>query len=520
MDRLEFLKNKYSDVPSDIFDIAISQDPTNEKKYLDWILRLYKKLEIKHNDLTCVNVLLSQFERIKKILSPEFRDINKFSSLAQLYSLVVRAMAEEKTSIEQFLSNGAKKIYSDEKWLIVSPLTYEAALKYGQSTKWCTSSKDSSSHFYSYMASGRLFILINKTVSENDKNGKLQFHFANSEYRNALNNGIDIIDFFLSNLNLLTVFDNEKILKNTGLEILNAKNPTERMQLESASRFGIQSIIKFVKNPCKKLIEQAINENVNNVKYFDVNKDAVQNILLEVCEAKRIICKLFDIIIENNATPNIDVAATVLEDHPEHIKKIQSPTEEMICLAVIQNPSIIKLFPNISHKCKLDNAINNSNVLEHIDANEFNDKEVMQIIKSNAFENDDLIFINLSKKLQIKLIKKDPYIINYIKKPSNEAKKLAKKLFVKLNEKEKKTIEQKNAESNGGYNEIYGHYKRHNNRYDDGVWWDKYPYEVVVERRYDHNGDIFDVVINKSTGEYIRKYVPNIVDKWLKYNKL
>ena len=60
------------------------------------------------------------------------------------------------------IKNEAKKIYEDDKWLVVNPLTHKAACLYGANTQWCTSSKNNDSYFKDYTINDqKLYILIN-----------------------------------------------------------------------------------------------------------------------------------------------------------------------------------------------------------------------------------------------------------------------------------------------------------------------------------------------------------------------
>jgi hypothetical protein len=53
-------------------------------------------------------------------------------------------------------------IMDTDEWLCVRPLTHEASLKYGASTKWCTASEKNPDAFYEYSRSGSLIYLFNK----------------------------------------------------------------------------------------------------------------------------------------------------------------------------------------------------------------------------------------------------------------------------------------------------------------------------------------------------------------------
>ena len=54
------------------------------------------------------------------------------------------------------------KIYEDDNWLVVIPLTHNASCKYGAHSKWCVSVKGNETHYNRYMRNGILFYVINK----------------------------------------------------------------------------------------------------------------------------------------------------------------------------------------------------------------------------------------------------------------------------------------------------------------------------------------------------------------------
>lgn len=55
-----------------------------------------------------------------------------------------------------------KEILRTKKWLILKPLTLKSSLKYGNNTKWCTSSKENPLTFYNYSKEGILIYIIEK----------------------------------------------------------------------------------------------------------------------------------------------------------------------------------------------------------------------------------------------------------------------------------------------------------------------------------------------------------------------
>lgn len=183
----DIYKKYYSSISSEDFDKIVQADPTwnSEKpkkigKYTKWLFRLYTSNKLKIEDLYKAREYLDYFNRYKQRL--ELKDIGQYSSLQSLY-LAIRPFMENsrqptshKDEIRQ-IKEGAKKVYEDDKWLIVVPHTEEASCYYGKGTQWCTAANKSYNLFDDYNEEGPLYININKT-----NNKKYQFHFETESF--------------------------------------------------------------------------------------------------------------------------------------------------------------------------------------------------------------------------------------------------------------------------------------------------------------------------------------------------
>jgi hypothetical protein len=86
-------------------------------------------------------------------------DLTRFSSFEDI--MTATGMAEMRAN-EKDLEKQIKVIYSDDEWVVLRPLTYHSSLKYGSSTKWCTSSENNPDYFLRYVKRGILLYMINK----------------------------------------------------------------------------------------------------------------------------------------------------------------------------------------------------------------------------------------------------------------------------------------------------------------------------------------------------------------------
>jgi hypothetical protein len=88
----------------------------------------------------------------------ENNDITTYSSWDEIEQAV--SLAEIKL-IDKETSKQIKKIYEDDEWLSLRPLSLEASMKYGANTKWCTTT-ESGQYYARYSARGILIYNINK----------------------------------------------------------------------------------------------------------------------------------------------------------------------------------------------------------------------------------------------------------------------------------------------------------------------------------------------------------------------
>ena len=190
----------YHDINPDEFEKIYTSDPTYSQqkpnkfgKYTKWLLNIYRKGVLKSEDLYKANEYLKYFNKyINKI---EQKDINKYNSLQNLFTAVEpfitaeqnnQTVATSKSDEARIAKKDTKKIYEDDNWLILIPLTKEAACYYGKNTQWCTAATSSNNMFDSYSTEGPLYINIDKR-----NNRKYQFHFETDQFMDERDDEID-----------------------------------------------------------------------------------------------------------------------------------------------------------------------------------------------------------------------------------------------------------------------------------------------------------------------------------------
>lgn len=190
----------YTDIPSDEFMKIVNADPTYNQdkrdkmgKYGKWLLGLYRKNKLKIEDLYKATEYLTYFNKyINKI---EQKDIMRYQDLPSLYDAVStfidahnsgNNIATSKSDEVRMAKQHVKKVYEDNNWLILIPLTKEAAIYYGKHTQWCTAAEKGNNMFGYYTSQGPLYINIDKRT-----NRKYQFHFQSDQFMDERDNQID-----------------------------------------------------------------------------------------------------------------------------------------------------------------------------------------------------------------------------------------------------------------------------------------------------------------------------------------
>jgi hypothetical protein len=86
-------------------------------------------------------------------------DLSTYKSFDDIMSQL--NLAEMKVDEKQ-LEGEIVKVFEDDEWLLLRPLTYSASKKYGSNTKWCTTQETNSEYFIKYSSKGVLIYCINK----------------------------------------------------------------------------------------------------------------------------------------------------------------------------------------------------------------------------------------------------------------------------------------------------------------------------------------------------------------------
>ena len=170
MSRLDRLKEQHPDLNISLIDIISFLDPTDSYKYTEFLIKNFKNdsdyySSNKDEFMGYMGVFLfgsgeietlNEFERHSKANRIKNKDISQYNNFLELNEVVVLAEEIEK---RKKLEKEILKIYEDDTWLILTPLSFEASQVYGANTKWCVTQER---YWNQYLTTHRLIYVLNK----------------------------------------------------------------------------------------------------------------------------------------------------------------------------------------------------------------------------------------------------------------------------------------------------------------------------------------------------------------------
>lgn len=198
MSKIKELKETYPEFNIPLINSLTIVDSTKTKKYLPMICKLLKnskldffknfsknsRLEFEEyfNKLNIDTSNLSNEELYYHFINLRHYENDIFKNIVKFIKLMENGYIENKDvltyqtiddvsrqisiaelkSIDKSLSKEIHKEYEDDTWCIIRPLTHQSSIRYGSSTKWCTTSINNPSTFIRYWSEGVLVYFINK----------------------------------------------------------------------------------------------------------------------------------------------------------------------------------------------------------------------------------------------------------------------------------------------------------------------------------------------------------------------
>jgi hypothetical protein len=133
------------------------------QKYLDWAGKHLDMVNFEENFLKVAQAL-QKFEKISSNLP--ITDLFQYKNIGQLLSALSEYYNRQRRVVNKV--EGGNVVYDDGRYFVVNPLTHDSSCYYGKGTKWCTSA-DTDHQFKKYNEDGKLFYILDKNATTNDK---------------------------------------------------------------------------------------------------------------------------------------------------------------------------------------------------------------------------------------------------------------------------------------------------------------------------------------------------------------
>jgi len=395
------------DYEKEIFDFFVNLDPTTNKEYVSWFMFLYRNILKMPNDepeeielyqeahklffedlATKVYDGINVFNLLKKTkaFTTVQRDINSFRTISEFILFIKPYLqsgdsdeddsthtltAKELASINNFVSianggpdNGyglAELVFENKDWVVVSTHDKKSNDIFGLNTTWCTAGTRYRDMFSGYYSRGNLFVLIKKgygskkCISQNPL-VRLQFHFEDDQFMNALDQRIKINDFLFNNPEVKDFFrtyiiknvlpkralkykqsDNIKYLLNLGfgdeiIKIFKQTKPTVvdfsgyKIDAKYLKNIGeITSIVKLDLSDCSLDHLPESIQNLVNLEHLKIRNNkkltTIPNWINKLTKLKYLDCSGCDITNELNLYGLNNILELVL-DFNENLTKL------------------------------------------------------------------------------------------------------------------------------------------------------------------------------------------------------
>jgi len=230
MSRLDELKKQYPELNVTIMDILYKFDNTKSYKYLPLLCKIFGKrftpqmyvlpkdaeLEIQSslmqwgistdnltiNQMCAINLMLDFlsrndiqfFQSFKDYMERgliENKDVTSYKSIEEITGVVSLAAIKE---FEKSLEAQVIKVYEDDTWLVIKPLTFSASSKYGAGTRWCTTYQREKQYFEKYWRNGILAYFLNKKTGYKFAGYKEIHNGSEMSFWNSADSRIDYLE--------------------------------------------------------------------------------------------------------------------------------------------------------------------------------------------------------------------------------------------------------------------------------------------------------------------------------------
>lgn len=219
-------------------------DPTDSYKYTEFLIKELKQsikddgiidialnlgIELIGNDNV---VTLNEFEQHVKANRIQNKDISQYKSFEQIKEQV--RIAEEIVRQKE-LEKQVEKLFEDDEYLVLIPLTKESNQTYGSKTKWCTT-MDYNGYWEKYSENYKFIFVLNKQTGEKIAISKGIYADEGVKVWDQMDNDVSIFDTGLPS-NIYEVVSKSLSITETNQEIYNRKFPKKNEYVSSYDDF-------------------------------------------------------------------------------------------------------------------------------------------------------------------------------------------------------------------------------------------------------------------------------------------
>jgi hypothetical protein len=101
---------------------------------------------------------VEKFIKYQQVLDK--KDINQYDSLNDIVDAINAHENKARRTVDE--REDADVVFENDRFTVLSPKTHLSSCYYGAGSKWCTASRNTSTHFDNYNVDGKLFYFIDK----------------------------------------------------------------------------------------------------------------------------------------------------------------------------------------------------------------------------------------------------------------------------------------------------------------------------------------------------------------------
>jgi hypothetical protein len=137
------------------------------------------------------------------------------------------------------IENQVIKLFENNEWLILKPLSLESSRKYGANTRWCTASKHTPEQFYNYSKRGIIIYTINKLTGNKVaafKNLDISYEKKEISFWDVIDNRIDSMESGLDEIALNVIRKEFNNCLQTNWELVSEEEKRKQFIWEQSER--------------------------------------------------------------------------------------------------------------------------------------------------------------------------------------------------------------------------------------------------------------------------------------------